>query len=36
MALGNGYHTIEAYQANLKHLENNLIINNNNLIKYGN
>ena len=36
MALGNGYHTIEAYQNNLKHLESNLLISNNNLIKYGN
>ena len=36
MAIGNGYHTIEAYSNNLKLIENDLLINNSNLIRYGN
>ena len=36
MAIGNGYHTIEAYNNNLKFIEKSLLINNSNLIKHGN
>jgi len=36
MALGNGYHTIEAYAKNLNFITENLFVNNNNLIKHGN
>jgi hypothetical protein len=36
MALGNGYHTIDAYAKNLNFITENLFINNKNLIKHGN
>lgn len=36
MALGNGYHTIEAYAPNLNFIKQNLLINNNKLIQHGN
>ncbi|ASU36563.1 phosphoribosyltransferase family protein [Mucilaginibacter xinganensis] len=36
MALGNGYHTIDAYAKNLNFITDNLFINNKNLIKHGN
>lgn len=36
MALGNGYHTIDAYAKNLNFITGNLFINNKNLIKHGN
>jgi len=36
MALGNGYHTIEAYTPNLNFIKQNLLINNNKLIQHGN
>ncbi|GAA3969084.1 phosphoribosyltransferase family protein [Mucilaginibacter dorajii] len=36
MALGNGYHTIEAYAQNLTFITDNLFINNKTLIKHGN
>ncbi|HTE00649.1 MAG TPA: phosphoribosyltransferase family protein [Mucilaginibacter sp.] len=36
MALGNGYHTIEAYARNLDFITENLFINHKNLIKHGN
>lgn len=36
MALGNGYHTIEAYAPNLSFIKQNLLINNNKLIQHGN
>ncbi|SHN21814.1 phosphoribosyltransferase family protein [Mucilaginibacter sp. OK098] len=36
MALGNGYHTIDAYAKNLNFITENLFVNNNNLIKHGN
>jgi hypothetical protein len=36
MALGNGYHTIDAYAQNLNFITQNLFINNKNLIKHGN
>jgi hypothetical protein len=36
MALGNGYHTIDAYAPNLNFITENLFINNKNLIKHGN
>lgn len=36
MALGNGYHTIEAYLPNLNFIKQNLLINNHKLIKHGN
>jgi hypothetical protein len=36
MALGNGYHTIDAYASNLNFITENLFINNKNLIKHGN
>jgi hypothetical protein len=36
MALGNGYHTIDAYAKNLNFITENLFINNKNLIRHGN
>jgi hypothetical protein len=36
MALGNGYHTIDAYAKNLNFITENLFINDKNLIKHGN
>ncbi len=36
MALGNSYHTIDAYAQNLNFITENLFINNKNLIKHGN
>ncbi|MXV14973.1 phosphoribosyltransferase family protein [Hufsiella ginkgonis] len=36
MALGNGYHTIEAYAANLNYIKDYLFSTNNKLIEYGN
>ena len=36
MALGNGYHTIEAYELNLNFIKENLFLNNHKLIQHGN
>ncbi len=36
MALGNGYHTIEAYSQNLNHLKSHLFINQPKLVQHGN
>ncbi len=36
MALGNGYHTIEAYEHNLNFIKENLFLNNHKLIQHGN
>jgi hypothetical protein len=36
MALGNGYHTIEAYALNLNFIKENLFLNNHKLIQHGN
>lgn len=36
MALGNGYHTIDAYAKNLNFISSNLLINNHKLIQHGN
>jgi hypothetical protein len=36
MALGNGYHTIEAYNQNLNFIKENLFLNNHKLIQHGN
>ncbi|WPU94898.1 phosphoribosyltransferase family protein [Mucilaginibacter sabulilitoris] len=36
MALGNGYHTIEAYTNNLNFIKENLFLNNHKLIQHGN